>query len=175
MLKDYLEKRWKEKRLEIHELFPVDILNMVGENNLMYKGNKIEWNMKYLGPTGYLDRIPLEIYQDFNILYGVDCYKRSFIFAKIKILSENVSEYSSISIFQRYANCDLYVEYSSISIFQRYANSDLYVSVEPQGKIYTLYGGQTAINYELMQKLTDVFHGGHGYSKYEDRKIVVIE
>lgn len=100
-------KVWKEKieKLdEIYSLFPKNIIELFGEK-LFSKGQKIEWDSKWLGSTHYIDRVAFEDLKH-NFSYGKDVYGRAFIF--VKAMNENVDKFGLV-FFQRYTDAQTFV------------------------------------------------------------------
>lgn len=144
--KDYNQKF--KKKVEILRIFTPEIIDMIGQKTLL-QSSFLPWDNKYLGSTGYLDRVKINHLPDNNnIFYGLDLYKRSFIFAKLKVTED-----------EKITNVVLV-------IFRRYTEGSLYVAIDPSDKIYSFFEAQVAINDELRKKLKNIFRGPYKSDKY---------
>jgi len=128
-----VEKRKEEILKEISSLFPKNIVDMVGEDNLLL-GEKIEWDEKWMGSTDYIDKIvPKDLKNTFS--YGIDSYQRSFIFVRMN---------SQKGQFV-------------ISIFKRYTNLDMFVAIDPSGKCSEYIGTNVALYDNYIELLHNLF------------------
>jgi len=109
---EILEKRKEEILKDVYSMFPKYVVEMVGEDNLLM-GDKIEWKHEWLGPTDYIDRISHKDLKN-TFSYGVDCFRRSFIFVKVKTEHRTFV----ISVFQRYTDAGTYVAISPEMYFE---------------------------------------------------------
>ena len=138
----------KQKKLEIidkiNNTFPNRIVDMVGRNNLLL-AEKLEWDDKWLGNTDYIDRV---VFDDLSntFSYGVDRYRRPFIFVRMRRLKNNNN--------------------FIIVIFQRYTDGGTYVAIDPLNGIHhSIKEGYVAINKDFQKILSNLIGGK--YSDYE--------
>ena len=99
-------KKLLEKKVEyIYTNFPESLINIMGGPGKMISYPRLLWSEKFLGFTGYIDRI---ISKDvtYPIMLGKDPWDRSFITIRYTpiipcILSKNPK---IVTLFQRYTN-----------------------------------------------------------------------
>ena len=89
----------KEKKKLINNIFIDDIINLFGGINKFVEFPVLEWKNKFVGGTDYIDSI-LNTDLSSPIMFGKDCYNRSFITIKY---FENTGV-KTITLFQRYTN-----------------------------------------------------------------------
>lgn len=129
---------------DFRDLFPQRIIDMIGEENFK-KARLVDWQQKWLGNTDYIDSTrPNDFSSEESIFYGVDCYKRPFIFLKVKCLSESDERFMMINIFQRYSDTDR-----------------LYVACSRDGEANVVLEGGCAIGNELLSNISNFLKNGY--------------
>lgn len=111
----------RKKLKQIKKLFPPTIIDMITLDNLI-DADYLEWDDKWMGGTGYLDRME---YEDFNkpFAYGKDCHNRPFICVKLVISDNDNNNQENTN------NDNNNHEKSVLTIFQRYTDGGMYVFV----------------------------------------------
>jgi len=117
--------REKKKWEVISNIFPPVLLDIIGKERFL-KGKYVKWQDEWLGGTDYIDRISSDEL-DNNLCYGIDCYRRFFIFIKIKKIFQSLPRtdngqqeiYTVLTIFKRYSDA------SSIVCNDNYYNNPL--------------------------------------------------
>ena len=137
ILKDILTHKKMEVIENMNKIYPKRIIDMVGRNNLL-KGRHVEWDLNWLGYTDYIDRVRFEDLSD-TFSYGVDNYRRSFIFVRMRRVKNNKN--------------------FVIVIFQRYTDRGTYVAIDPMNGAYDVVGGHVAIGENYEKILTDLING----------------
>lgn len=136
---------WPAKQ-DYDDLFPTHIKTLIGRENLD-KATKIEWKQQWLGSTDYIDRVKPEDITN-NISYGVDNFKRPFVFVKVKIITSTAEGHTDEK------TCLLI-------IFQRYTDDpNLYVCIDPPGYLDKFIRGNCAITSDFKELLTKFFAKG---------------
>jgi len=100
------QKKLLEKKLAyIYTNFPKPLINLLGGPGKMISYPRLLWNDKFLGFTGYIDRI---VSQDITstIMLGKDPWDRSFVTLRychrdLSLLHKNPK---IVTLFQRYVN-----------------------------------------------------------------------
>jgi len=168
LVKKHLAKKRKESK--IHKLFPDHIIDIFGKEVLIEEAVWIENNKKWIGGTGYIDRVSWDDL-DHTISFGVDEFKRPYIFIKLQsyikegqhIISFALSkqEYEKIdkSILEEQTKwaimgTDMQVPTKILNglivIFQRYSNSPSFVVGNPGSRfLFSFLRGECYICHRL--------------------------
>lgn len=134
----------------ITELFPPNLIDMIGKNRFL-SASEVPWNRKWLGPTDYIDSMrPKDFPDNSSIYYGVDEFKRPFIFLKTRVtkiypMSEPNHKESKITM---------------ISLFQRYTDSKTFGAVDHTASGEILLQWRTRIDNELELRIKTFLETG---------------
>ena len=148
-VKNELQRKRNELQKNIQNLFPVDIINMIGKERFL-RACPLEWNEKWLGSTDYIDSTKIDDFQDkFFIYYGIDCYKRPFIFLKVKSIETLHNGSKSYELISKKHNSFM------INIFQRYTDSKSYVACCRYSEGELLLKNRGLFDDEYIKDITD--------------------
>ena len=142
-----IPKKRDATQKRITELFPPNIIDMIGKNRLLM-ASEVPWDQKWLGPTDYIDSMrPKDFPDNYFIYYGIDRYTRPFIFLKTRVTKSYPIENKESKI-------------TMISLFQRYSDSKTFVGVDHTASGEILLQHRTRIDDELEPRIKTFLETG---------------
>ena len=162
MLSGILRER-SNNAIQFSNIIPPRILKMIGLCNLI-EGEKVEWDPKWRGNTGYIDRIRSE-YISHKLIYGSDSYDRHFIAFNILIQivgNNNKTTTDKNTNNNKTTNNKTPNNKATACIFKRYTNKDTYVMCSRSSDVERIFmDGSSLISDKTKSLLSKLFKDGN--------------